>query len=336
MTAPPIEAWPARLREKFGWPAEPVLTKFPHGQSNPTFLVELADRRLVLRKKPPGTLLPTAHDVEREFRVLTALARADYPAPRPIAYCPDADVIGTPFYMMGFVPGRAFRTLALDAGASADDRRTAMSALIETLARLHRIDIGSVGLADFGPPGGYFRRQSSRWTRQYRASETRRIDAVDWLIAWLAEHEPRSDRAVLIHGDYRIDNVVFADDAPRIVAVLDWELSTIGHPAADLAYAIMPLIMPASLDGVADRRVAGLPSVAACVDAYRRCGGESWHDDLAAFVVLALFRRAAILQGVLARALAGNASAANALERGALAEPVAELGRRVAEHGIPA
>ncbi len=329
------DLWPDSLSQEFGWSERPKLTKFEHGQSNPTYLVEFSNRRIVLRKKPSGDLLPTAHDINREYVLLTALARAGFSSPRPIGLCLDKSVVGTEFYLMEFVPGRIFPGLQLSDEASPELRRRVLELLISALVTLHRIDFRAVGLSEFGRHDRYFERQVKRWTTQYRASETRHIGAIEWLIDWLANQTPSTESSAIIHGDYRIDNVIFDDVGTRVAAVIDWELSTIGHPLADVAYFLLPLVMPIELDGILDRVVEGIPSVAECLDMYGRLGGCTDSNDITKFMVLAIFRRAAILQGIMSRYQSGNASSINAAKRGALAEPVAEVGRRIAQLGIP-
>lgn len=286
--------------------------KFPGGQSNPTFLVTAGDRRLVLRKKPPGTLLKSAHAVDREYRVMTALAGTGVPVPRTVALCEDDGVLGTMFMLMEHVEGRIFWDPAMPESNPAE-RTAVYDGMNAALAALHSVDVAAAGLSDFGRPGDYFARQTKRWTDQYRASETEPVAAMDALIAWLGVHMPPDDgRVSLVHGDYRIDNMIFARDAPRLLAILDWELSTLGHPFADLAYQCMQWRLPNDGDfrGLAgvDRAALGLPTEAAYVAAYcARMGIEAvpnWSFCLA----FSFFRLAAILQGVLRRSLDGNGS----------------------------
>ena len=243
--------------------APSVAKKFPTGQSNPTYLIEAASGRYVLRRKPPGKLLKMAHMIEREFRVLKALEGVSYPAPRVLALCEDEGVIGTAFYLMAFVEGRVLWDPALPE-LKRDDRRPIYDSMNEGLARLHSIDVAAAGLSDYGKPGGYFSRQYQRWTDQYRASETARIEDMERLIAWLADRVPADDgRVALVHGDWRIDNMIFDSNSPRLLAVLDWELSTLGHPLADLAYQCMQWRLPnvryRGLGGV-DRAANGIPT----------------------------------------------------------------------------
>ncbi len=311
------------------------ITKFPGGQSNPTYRLRAKSGDYVLRRKPFGELLKSAHAVDREFRVMRALAGTDVPVPRVFHLCEDDDVIGSMFFVMHFVQGRHFWDPALpelDNGS----RAAIFDEMNRVLAALHSVDVDAVGLSDFGSPGNYFERQVGRWTKQYRASETETIEAMDRLIDWLPANMPPDDgRVSLIHGDYRLDNMLFATDSDRAVAVLDWELSTLGHPLADLAYQCMQLRMPADavvkgLGGI-DRRSLGIPSEDEYVARYCERTGLDDIADWSFYLAFCFFRLAAILQGVKKRALDGNASSDRALEYGAFAAPLAEMGRAVAE-----
>jgi aminoglycoside phosphotransferase (APT) family kinase protein len=304
-----LDAWAGAHVE--GWRGPSAAKKFPTGQSNPTYLIEAASGRYVLRRKPPGRLLKSAHLIEREFRVLKALETVDYPAPRPLAYCEDESVIGTAFYLMIFVDGRVLWNPALSE-LQREERPPIYNAMNEGLARLHSIDIAAAGLSDYGKPGSYFARQYQRWTDQYRASETARIEDMERLIAWLAENAPADDgRVALVHGDWRIDNMIFDMKSPRLLAVLDWELSTLGHPFADLAYQCMQWRLPEGKNrglGGVDRAANGIPTEAEYVAAYcKRMGFESI-PDWTFFIAFSFFRSIAIHQGVYKRALDGNAS----------------------------
>jgi aminoglycoside phosphotransferase (APT) family kinase protein len=287
-------------------------TKFATGQSNPTFLLEAPSGRYVLRRKPPGQLLKSAHAVDREFRVITALQGTDVPVPRPHLLCADESVIGTMFFVMEFCAGRNFQDPRVPE-VDATDRAAVYDDMNRVLAALHSVDIEAVGLADYGRPGNYFERQIGRWTQQYRASETETIAAMDALIAWLAGNTPADDgRIALVHGDYRIDNMIFDARAPRMIAVLDWELSTLGHPFADLGYQCMQWRMPTGpvgrgLDGV-DRAALGIPSEADYVAKYCERMGIAAIPDWPFYLAFAFFRLAAIIQGVKKRGLDGNAS----------------------------
>ncbi|MDX1515213.1 MAG: phosphotransferase [Woeseiaceae bacterium] len=304
--------------------------KFAHGQSNPTYLLTAASGQYVLRRKPPGKLLKSAHAVDREFRVIAALADTDVPVPRAIHLCEDDDVIGSMFYVMSFVSGRIFQDPALPELDTAD-RGAIHDELVRVLAALHDVDVAAAGLGDFGHPGNYFERQTGRWTKQYRAAETARIDAVEALIDWLPANVPPDDGAVgLIHGDYRIDNVIFHDSEPRAVAVLDWELSTLGHPMADLAYYCMCLRLPrdAGVNGLAglDLAALGIPDEPAVIARYCTLRDIDGIDHWPFYLAFSFFRLASICQGVYKRALDGNASNARAEQMGRTVEPLAAAG----------
>lgn len=291
-----------------------AIRKFDTGQSNPTYGLDADSGRYVLRAKPPGALLKSAHQVDREYRVLKALAGSAVAVPDALALCLDEESpIGRMFYVMRHVDGRIFWDPALPEIGDAAGRAAIYDAMNAALAALHGIDVDAVGLADFGRPGSYFERQLARWTSQYRASETASVAQMDMLIAWLERHLPADDGSVaLVHGDWRLDNMIFAADSPRIVAVLDWELSTLGHPYADLAYQCMQWRLPndsgfRGLGGV-DRAALGLPEEEAYVADYCRRRGIGGIDNWPFYVAFSFFRLAAILQGVYKRALDGNAS----------------------------
>jgi aminoglycoside phosphotransferase (APT) family kinase protein len=312
--------------EGFAGPVD--VRQFAGGQSNPTFLVQSANHRYVLRRKPPGKLLPSAHAVEREYRVIVALADTDVPVARTYALCEDPSVIGTAFYVMDYVEGRLFWDAALPEVAR-HQRRAIYEEMTRVIAALHTVDYAAVGLGDYGKPGRYIERQVARWTQQYRASETETIDAVERLIEWLPKHIPADEETGIVHGDFRLDNAIFHPHEPRILAVLDWELSTLGHPLVDLAY----LCMRYHLSAVEFRGLAGLdlaalqiPSESECVADYCRRRGRSpvAPQEWTYYLAFNMFRLAGILQGVLARAVQGNASSATALEAGLRARPLAE------------
>jgi aminoglycoside phosphotransferase (APT) family kinase protein len=286
--------------------------KFGGGQSNPTFLLSSGERRWVLRRQPPGKLLKSAHAVDREFRVMHALAKTPVPVPRVLHLCEDPAVLGSLFYVMDFVEGRIFWHPALHE-LPREERGLVFDAMNRALAALHSVDPAAVGLADFGRPGNYFARQLARWSEQYRASETTKRPDMDRLILWLEANLPADDgRIAIVHGDYRLDNMIFAPDSPRILAIIDWELSTLGHPFADLAYQCMQWRLPD--EGVfrglgdLDRPAHGLPSEADYVEAYCKRVGVPGIPNWAFYLAFSFFRMAAILQGVLKRALDGNAS----------------------------
>jgi len=302
--------------------------KFAGGQSNPTFLISYAGGECVLRRKPPGPVLKSAHAVDREFRVIAALAATVVPVPRALHLCTNDEVIGSMFYLMSFVDGRIFRDAALPELARAG-RPDIYDAISRTLAALHSVDVNAVGLADYGYPGNYFERQISTWTRQYGLSQTGDIEAMNRLIEWLPAHTPGDDgRVSLIHGDYRTENLIFAPDRAVIAAVIDWELSTLGHPMADLAHFCMSLRLP-RLDesrglGGQDRAKINVPSEQAFIELYCRRAGVSDIENWPFYLAFSYFRLAAILQGVLKRALDGTASNKNALQLGRMARPLAE------------
>lgn len=308
--------------------------KIQGGQSNPTYLLTAGAARYVLRRKPGGVLLKSAHAIDREFRVQAALRDTEVPVARMLALCEDEAVIGSAFYVMEHVDGRTFDDPRL-LGIPRDERLNYFRSMARILAVIHGVDVDAVGLSDYGPRGAYFRRQIDRWTGQYRATETGTIRAMDDLIARLDRDCPEDDGQVtLVHGDFRIDNLLFAREGPEVVAVLDWELSTLGHPFADLAAVLMQWRMPAGAEGRGlagvDRAGEGLMSDAEFVREYMVSTGRHEHVDLSVYVAFAFFRMAAILQGVKRRALDGNASDP---ERGLR---LGELVPRYAEAGLEA
>ena len=325
------------LRER-GFPGPLVAEQFQGGQSNPTYLVTGREGRLVLRSKPgpAAKLLPSAHAVEREFRVISALGKAGFPVPRAHFLCEDESIIGRAFYLMDYVEGRVLWEQSLP-GMRRAERAAIYDEMNRVIAALHGIDYSRAGLADFGRPGNYFERQIARWSKQYRASETEPIPAMDRLIAWLPGQVPPGDETAIVHGDYRMDNLIFHPSEPRILAVLDWELSTLGHPLADFSYHCMSWhIPPGQFRGIAglDLGALGVPRETDYIESYcARCGRgaiENWDFYLA----YNLFRIAAILQGVAKRALEGTASSAQAQDAGSRARPLAELGWKYAEKAM--
>jgi aminoglycoside phosphotransferase (APT) family kinase protein len=297
------------------------------GQSNPTFLLVTDRGEYILRKQPPGRLLPSAHAVDREYRVLTALAGTDVPVPRPLLFCDDRDVIGTPFYLMERLRGRIFWSPALPE-VPREERRAIFMAMNDALARLHLVDWKAVGLAGFGKPGNYYARQIARWSKQWGQSKTRENPSIDCLAAWLPQHIPPSDETAICHGDFRLDNIVFHPTEPRVIGILDWELSTLGHPLADLAYnCICYKTTPDMYKGLLglDLEALGIPSQDEYVRAY--CDRTGRGDGITPFhVAFSLFRLAVILEGVLARARAGNAASSEAAQVGSLGLALADRG----------
>ena len=324
----------ARLADWLGSHVAPLdgpleVTQFKGGQSNPTYLLAAGRQAYVLRRKPPGNLLPSAHAVDREYRVIKALARTGVPVARAHALCEDTSVLGTAFYVMEYVAGRVLWDPRLP-DVPQSGRAAIHDEINRVIATLHTVDPAAVGLGDFGRTGEYIARQVARWTRQYRGSETGKIEAMDNLIAWLPANVPPGDETSIVHGDYRIDNVIFHPREPRILAVLDWELSTLGHPLADFAYHCMVWRVPPGvfrgLGGI-DFAALGVPTEQEYVAAYCRRTGRAGiaARDWEYYIAYNMFRLAAILQGVLARALQGNASSNEALETGRGARPLAEL-----------
>ena len=328
-----VEAYLSQNLPGFEGPIE--ADKFQVGQSNPTFRLKTPSRDYVLRRKPPGQLLKSAHAVDREFRVQRALADTDVPVAPVHLLCQDPKIIGSDFYVMDMIEGRNFNLPTLDELAPAE-RGAVTDDMGRVLAALHTVDLTAVGLADYGPEGNYLERQIGRWTKQYRATETGETAAMDKLIDLLQAHMPADDgQRTLVHGDYRIDNMMFAKDGTTCVAVLDWELSTTGHPYADLGSVLMQWQMPADatgrgLDGI-DRAAHGLPSDAEFVAAYAQLRGQEV-DQLGFYVAFCFFRMASILQGVYRRALDGNASNPEAgLKLGELIPVFAEKGLSAVE-----
>ncbi len=322
-----LARWMAQHVE--GFSGELKVEQFKGGQSNPTFLVEAGGKRYVLRRKPPGELLPSAHAVDREFRVIRALADTDVPVAKAHALCEDSSVIGAMFYIMDFVDGRVLWDPGLP-GIEAGERRAYFDELNRVIAAMHRVDPQAVGLADYGKPGNYVERQVARWTRQYRAAETEPIAAVERLIEWLPARVPAGDEARLVHGDYRFDNVIFHPSQPRILAVLDWELSTLGHPMVDFAYHCMAWHMQAGegsrgLAGL-DLQALGIPSESEYLQWYLQRMGrpQPTREEWVYFLVFGMFRLVGIVQGVKKRALQGNASSAQATQAGSRVKPLAE------------
>lgn len=320
-------------------------TRFKGGQSNPTYLLSDADgARYVLRKQPDGVLLPSAHAVDREYRVLHALADTDVPVARVHCFCDDPQVIGTPFYVMAFVEGRVLWDPALP-GMQVAERTAVYDEMNRVVAALHGVDYRAVGLADYGRPGAFFERQIARWTRQYQATVAgpdgvEAIPAMERLIEWLPANVPGRDETCVFHGDLRIDNMIFHPSEPRVLALLDWELSTLGHPLADFAYHALPWRLSAQqFRGMAgaDFAALGIPGERAYLEAYCRRVGRAPVDPShwEFYLAYAMFRLAAILQGILKRSQDGTASSAEARETGARAKPIAEAAWRQVEAHFP-
>ena len=304
--------------------------KFTGGQSNPTFRITAESGTYVLRRQPPGDLLKSAHAVDREYRVMAALRDTEVPVAKVFHLCEDRDVIGSMFYVMEFCDGRIFWDAAIPEVDRAE--RTAIyDEMVRILAGLHRVDVDAVGLTDYGKPGNYFERQYGRWSSQYRASELQRIEPMEQLIDWLDGNIPADDgRVTLVHGDYRLDNVIFARDNATAIALIDWELSTLGHPFADLGYYCMQLRMPqkvGNMSGLRGRDLAalGIPDEKSCVASYCERMGIDRIDNFGFYVAFSFFRLAAIVQGVAKRAVEGNASSEQAAELGQFVQPIAAM-----------
>ena len=308
----------------------PTVEQFKGGQSNPTFKLSAGGRHHVLRAKPgpAARLLPSAHAIDREFRVMDALHKAGFPVARQYALCLDESMIGRAFFVMEFVEGRVLWDQSLP-GMSRDQRAAIYDELNRVIAQLHTIDYAAIGLGDYGKPGNYFARQIERWTRQYQASQIETIEAMDKLIEWLPQHIPPGDDTSIVHGDYRLDNMIFHPTEPRILAVLDWELSTLGHPAADFSYHCLSWhIPPGKFRGIAglDLPALGIPGQDEYIAAYsRRTGRTIRREDFDFYLAYNLFRLAGIMQGIMKRYVDGTASSAQALENGKAARPMAEM-----------
>ena len=319
-----LEPWLRAHVDGFEGPLE--IRQFKGGQSNPTYELATPGARYVLRRKPPGKLLPSAHAVDREFRVISALWPTGFPVARPYALCTEDGVIGTMFYVMEKVEGRVFWDGRLP-DLPQEERGAVYRAEIDTLARLHGIDPDAVGLGDFGKAGNYFARQVDRWSKQYRASETGPVAAMDRLMEWLPQSLPEDEAVSIVHGDYRLDNLIIAPDAPRVAAVLDWELSTLGNPLADFSYFLMQWVMPAEqrggLSGL-DVKAHGIPAMDEAVERYAALTGRSGVPQLDWYFAYNLFRLAAICQGIAGRVRDGTAASAHARMMAERVEPLAE------------
>ncbi len=310
--------------------------QFEGGQSNPTFLVERGAERLVLRKKPPGKLLRSAHQVDREYRVMTALRGTGVPVPETLALCEDDAVIGTTFFVMRHVPGRVVADQRLPGFAPAE-RGAVYDDMARVLAALHGVDPEAVGLGDFGRPGNYYERQISRWSRQYQESRTDDIASMEALMEWLPKNVPASDETRIVHGDYRVGNCILDPREPKIAAVLDWELSTLGHPLADLAYFCQGYhgeATPGSTLVGEDLAALGIPTEERFVARYCELTGRAAIENWTFYMVFVMFRSAAIVQGVYKRGLDGNASSDYAHQFGALVRQRADDAWRLAQKGL--
>lgn len=328
----------AYLREQIsGFSGPATIRQFRGGQSNPTYLLETPQRRYVLRRKPPGKLLPSAHAVDREFRIISALWQQGFPVPEPFVYCADEGVAGTAFYVMGFADGRVFWDPDMP-GSNPSERAAIYDSMNATIAKLHSFDPAAIGLADFGRGEGYVARQVDRWSKQYRASETEHIRDMDALIEWLPHNVPPQQAVRVVHGDYRLDNTIVAHERPAIIAVLDWELSTLGDPLADFSYHLMQWHMPhsesragtGSLVGL-DLKALGLPSLSDYVDLYVARTGLDPRPHLPAYLAYNFFRIAAILQGIIGRVRDGTATSDHAPAKAAMIRPLAATAWRFAQ-----
>ncbi|HEX3429349.1 MAG TPA: phosphotransferase family protein [Rhizomicrobium sp.] len=309
-----------------------TVRQFRGGQSNPTYLLSTPNRKYVLRRKPPGKLLPSAHAVDREYRVIAALYPTGFPVAKPYVLCEDESVIGTAFYVMEYVEGRIYWG-PLMPGLSPEERFSIYDAMNATIAQLHMLDYEKLGLADFGKPGNYIGRQIARWTKQYLASETETIPEMNKLIDWLPKHLPEEERCTVVHGDFRLDNTILHPTRPDILAVLDWELSTIGDPMADFTYHLMQWQMPPEIatSGAAsllnlDLASLGIPDMAAYVEMYCRRTGRDGIPNLDYYAAYNFFRLAGILQGIVGRVRDGTAANENAAQSATAVRPLAERG----------
>jgi aminoglycoside phosphotransferase (APT) family kinase protein len=318
------------------WSGPLTVEQFKGGQSNPTYRITAGARRYALRRKPPGKLLPSAHAVDREYKVIKALHAVGFPVAKPWVLCEDDSVIGTAFYVMEHVEGRIFRNPTLPA-LQPSERAAIYDAMNDVLARLHEVDPVAVGLADYGKPGNYFARQIGRWTKQYELSKGSgtSIPSMDALIAWLPAHAPQDDETTLVHGDFRLENMIFHPNEPRVLAVLDWELSTLGHPLADLAYNCIGY-HTVSTEGTSLQGLdpaSGIPSEADYLAAYCRRTGRARIEHWSFCIAFSLFRLAAIAQGIAMRAAQGNAASAAAANVGAAARGLADRAWEIAQRG---
>lgn len=325
----PLEDYLQSAIEGFSGPL--AVKQFKGGQSNPTYLLEAASGKYVMRRKPPGKLLKSAHAVDREYRVISALYAAGFPVPKPHILCEDENVVGTVFFVMAYVEGRIFWELDLPT-CGADERRAIYDNVNRTIADLHNFDHAAIGLAEYGRPGNYFARQISRWSKQYKASEIEKIEAMDRLIDWLSKNIPEDESAAVVHGDFRLDNMILHPVEPRVIAVLDWELSTIGHPLGDFTYHLMSWQMPEIGIGSAgllgkDLQQLGIPCEEEYVQAYcERTDRQNGIPNRNFYSAYNFFRIAAIVQGIAGRVRDGTASSANAAKSAQIVAPLATMG----------
>jgi aminoglycoside phosphotransferase (APT) family kinase protein len=323
-----LEAWMRANVEDFKGPL--TVEQFRGGQSNPTFRLATPGKRYVMRRKPAGKLLPSAHAVDREYRVITALAGSDVPVPRTYGLCMDDAVIGSAFYVMDYADGRVLWDGAIPGMGNAERAATYWE-MNRVIAALHKVDYEKRGLGDYGKPGNYFARQIGRWTKQYQASETETIEAMNRLIEWLPQNIPANDETTIVHGDFRLDNLVFHPTEARVIAVLDWELSTLGHPLADISYHCMSWhVPPGAFRGLVGHDIAalGIPSEKDYIAEYcRRVGRDAIDpDDWDFYIAYNMFRAAGIAQGIMGRVMDGTAASQYAREVGRSARTLAELG----------
>ena len=320
-----LETYLASCVQGFCGPIE--IEQFRGGQSNPTYRVSASGSRYVVRRKPPGKLLPSAHTIDREYRVLAALQATEVPTPCVYTLCEDAKIIGTPFYVMEYVEGRVYWELWLP-DRDPTFRSAVFDAMNDAIAKLHSVDYTAVGLRDFGKPRDYVARQIARWSKQYRASETETIEEMDRLIEWLPAHLPDDEETTLVHGDYRLDNMIFDHNKPMLRAVLDWEISTLGHPVADFAYHCMPWRLPPEtgrgFHGM-DLDALGIPSEEAYLATYCRRTGRDRPAHWEYYVAYNMWRLAAILQGIMGRVVDGTAASEHAAEMGGMARNLAKF-----------
>lgn len=330
-----LEAYLGKTLESFRGPL--AVRQFRGGQSNPTYLLEASSGHYVLRRKPPGKLLPSAHAVDREYRVISALYAQGFPVPRPYLLCEDEDVIGTVFYVMERVSGRVFWEPYLP-DLQPRDRASIYQSMNEAIARLHATDITTAGLADFGKPEGYVARQIRRWSQQYQASRTDDVPEMERLMEWLPDAVPDQTGTAIVHGDYRLDNLIIARDEPRVVAVLDWELATLGDPVGDFTYHLMTWHMPPAPDGAGigslvghDLDSLGIPGIEPYIEAYCARTGRDFLPDIDFYFAYNFFRLAAILQGIVGRVREGTASNENAAAMAGQVRPLARTAWQFAE-----